>query len=177
MIKYDIKKISEKNIRMIPRKMVKISEQINQITAKMKDRIEKEIPDTGYFRNFAEDFENKNKNIYARAISMSIEKDENIDGHALLLLSALHPSMNIDASSMLVCGKRDDILSFMNKENFTKKVEEEIIKLSDSLKRIKKKRVNTLFFYITSLSKFLYSLYLYLLQRLLLHHLYYKFRL
>ena len=77
-----------------------------------------------------------NKNIYARAISMSIEKDENIDGHALLLLSALHPSMNIDASSMLVCGKRDDILSFMNKENFTKKVEEEIIKLSDSLKRI-----------------------------------------
>lgn len=66
MIKYDIKKISEKNIRMIPRKMVKISEQINQITAKMKDRIEKEIPDTGYFRNFAEDFENKNKNIYAR---------------------------------------------------------------------------------------------------------------
>ena len=97
---------------------------------------EKEIPDTGYFRNFAEDFENKNKNIYARAISMSIEKDENIDGHALLLLSALHPSMNIDASSMLVCGKRDDILSFMNKENFTKKVEEEIIKLSDSLKRI-----------------------------------------
>ena len=136
MIKYDIKKISEKNIRMIPRKMVKISEQINQITAKMKDRIEKEIPDTGYFRNFAEDFENKNKNIYARAISMSIEKDENIDGHALLLLSALHPSMNIDASSMLVCGKRDDILSFMNKQNFTKKVEEEIIKLSDSLKRI-----------------------------------------
>ena len=103
MIKYDIKKISEKNLRMIPRKMVEISEQINQITAKMKGRI---------------------------------EKDENIDGHALLLLSALHPSMNIDASSMLVCGKRDDILSFMNKENFTKKVEEEIIKLSDSLKRI-----------------------------------------
>ena len=88
MIKYDIKKISEKNIRMIPRKMVKISEQINQITAKMKGRIEKEIPDTGYFRNFAEDFENKNKNIYARAISMSIEKDENIDGHALLLCTS-----------------------------------------------------------------------------------------
>ena len=163
MIKYDIKKISEKNIRMIPRKMVEISEQINKITAKMKGRIEKEIPDTGYFRNFAEDFENKNKNIYARAISMSIEKDENIDGHALLLLSALHPSMNIDASSMLVCGKRDDILSFMNKENFIKK-------------DIKKEGKYPLFF-ITSLSKFLYSLYLYLLQRLLLHHLYYKFRL
>ena len=46
MIKYDIKKISEKNIRMIPRKMVEISEQINKITAKMKGRIEKEIPDT-----------------------------------------------------------------------------------------------------------------------------------
>ena len=162
MIKYDIKKISEKNIRMIPRKMVEISEQINQITAKMKGRIEKEIPDTGYFRNFAEDFENKNKNIYARAISMSIEKDENIDGHALLLLSALHPSMNIDASSMLVCGKRDDILSFMNKENFTKKVEEEIIKLYITrISSDKKEGKYPLFLYYIFIKIFILSLSLF----------------
>ena len=86
---------------------------------------------------------------------MSIEKDENIDGHALLLLSALHPSMNIDASSMLVCGKRDDILSFMNKENFTKKVEEEIIKLS------KKEGKYPLFLYYIFIKIFILSLSLF----------------
>ncbi len=136
MIKYDIKKISSKNIRMIPRKMENFSEELNSVISKMKDRISREVPDRGYFRNFAEDFENNNKNIFARAISLSVEKDENIEGSALLLVSALHPSMNIDASSMLVCGKRDEILKFMNKDNFIGKVAEEIYKLSDSLKKV-----------------------------------------
>ena len=87
MIKYDIKKISSKNIRMIPRKMENFSEELNSVISKMKDRISREVPDRGYFRNFAEDFENKNKNIFARAISLSVEKDENIEGSALLLVS------------------------------------------------------------------------------------------
>ena len=137
MIKYDIKKINNKHIRMMPKKMEKkFSEELNNVILKMKDRISREIPDKGYFRNFAEDFENKDKNIFARAISLNIEKDENIEGGALLLVSALHPSMNDDASSMLVCGRRDDILKFMNKDNFSQKVAEEINKLSESLKRI-----------------------------------------
>ena len=137
MIKYDIKKINNKHIRMMPKKMEKkFSEELNNVILKMKDRISREIPDKGYFRNFAEDFENKDKNIFARAISLNIEKDENIEGGALLLVSALHPSMNVDASSMLVCGSRDDILRFMNKDNFQQKVREEIYKLSESLKKI-----------------------------------------
>ena len=137
MIKYDIKKINNKHIRMMPKKMEKkFSEELNNVILKMKDRISREIPDKGYFRNFAEDFENKDKNIFARAISLNIEKDENIEDGALLLVSALHPSMNVDASSMLVCGSRDDILRFMNKDNFQQKVREEIYKLSESLKKI-----------------------------------------
>ena len=116
--------------------MENFSEELNSVISKMKDRISREVPDRGYFRNFAEDFENNNKNIFARAISLSVEKDENIEGSALLLVSALHPSMNIDASSMLVCGKRDEILKFMNKDNFIGKVAEEIYKLSDSLKKV-----------------------------------------
>lgn len=137
MIKYDIKKINDKNIRMVPKKMEKkFSEELNTVISKMKDRISKEIPDRGYFRNFAEDFENKDKNIFARAVSLNIEKDESVEGNALLLVSALHPSMNIDASSMLTCGSRDEILSFMNSENFPQKVIEEISKLSKSLKQV-----------------------------------------
>ena len=69
-------------------------------------------------------------------MSLNIEKDENVEGNALLLVSALHPSMNIDASSMLMCGSRDEILKFMNSENFSKKVLEEISKLSNSLKQV-----------------------------------------
>ena len=137
MIKYDIKKINNKHIRMMPKKMEKkFSEELKAVISKMKDRISREIPDVGYFRNFALDFENKDKNIFARAISLGVERDENIEGNALLILSALHPSMNVDASSMLVCGSRDDILRFMNKDNFQQKVREEIYKLSESLKKI-----------------------------------------
>ena len=137
MIKYDIKKINNKNIRMVPKKMEKkFSEELNNVISKMKERVSREIPDEGFFRNFAEDFENNDKNIFARAVSLNIEKDENVEGNALLLVSALHPSMNIDASSMLVCGSRDEILKFMNSENFSKKVLEEISKLSNSLKQV-----------------------------------------
>ena len=38
MIKYDIKKISSKNIRMIPRKMENFSEELNSVISKMKLR-------------------------------------------------------------------------------------------------------------------------------------------
>lgn len=137
MIKYDIKKINNKNIRMVPKKMEKkFSEELNTVISKMKERVSREIPDKGYFRNFAEDFENKDKNIFARAVSLNIEKDENIEGNALLLVSALHPSMNVDASSMLFCGSRDEILKFMNGEKFSEKVMDEISKLSNSLKQV-----------------------------------------
>ena len=137
MIKYDVKKIDNKHIRMIPKKMTEpLSNEIDNVVLKMKNRVEKEIPDRGFFRNFAEDYKNNNKNIYAKAISLNIEKDENIEGQALLLVSALHPNMNIDASSMLFCGKRNDILKFMNQKDFKSKLEAEILKLSDSLKQI-----------------------------------------
>ncbi len=137
MIKYDVKKINNKNVRMIPKKMEKkFPEELNIVISKMKERISREIPDKGFFRNFAEDFENKDKNIFARAVSLNIEKDENIEGNALLLVSALHPSMNIDASTMLFCGSRDEILKFMNGEKFSEKVMDEISKLSNSLKQV-----------------------------------------
>ena len=136
MIKYDIKKINHKNIRMIPKKMESFADSLNKTIVKVKDRVSKEVPDKGFFRNFAEDFENNNNNIFAKAISLSVERDENIEGNVLLILSALHPSMNLDASSMLICGKRDDLLKFMNQENFSQFILKEINKLSDSLKKI-----------------------------------------
>ena len=121
---------------MIPKKMESFADSLNKTIVKVKDRVSKEVPDKGFFRNFAEDFENNNNNIFAKAISLSVERDENIEGNVLLILSALHPSMNLDASSMLICGKRDDLLKFMNQENFSQFILKEINKLSDSLKKI-----------------------------------------
>ncbi len=134
MVKYDIIKINNKNVRMVPKGItnMKFSQELDKVVARMKARIEREIPDTGYFRNFAEDFVNPDEKLCAKAVSLSVERDENIDGNALLLVSVLHPFMNIDASSMLVSGKRDKILEYMKKDGFKDEVVRKIHELADS---------------------------------------------
>lgn len=134
MIKYDIIRLDNKNIKFIPRGMtnMKFSQELDKVISKIKERIEKEIPDTGYFRNFAEDLANKDDNLFAKSVSLAVERDENIDGNALLLVSVLHPAINIDASSMLACGKRGQLLEYMNKEGFKDEVIKRIHELADS---------------------------------------------
>ncbi len=134
MVKYDIIKINNKNVRMVPKGItnMKFSQELDKVVARMKARIEREVPDTGYFRNFAEDFVNPDEKLCAKAVSLSVERDENIDGNALLLVSVLHPFMNIDASSMLISGKRDKILEYMNKDGFKDEVVRKIHELADS---------------------------------------------
>ena len=105
----------------------------NMITT-MKARVEREIPDTGYFRNFAENFENKDNKIFGKYIALSIEKDEMIDGEALLKISVLHPNLPVDASSLLVAGNRKKILDYMNNDKFLDEVMNSILELSKSLK-------------------------------------------
>ncbi len=134
MVKYDIIKINNKNVRMVPKGItnMKFSQELDKAVAKIKERVEREVPDTGYFRNFAEDFANTDDKLCAKAVSLSVERDENVDGNALLLVSVLHPFMNIDASSMLACGKRDKILEYMNKDGFKDEVMRKIRELADS---------------------------------------------
>ena len=134
MVKYDIIKINNKNVRMVPKGItnMKFSQELDKVVARMKARIEREVPDTGYFRNFAEDFANPDEKLCAKAVSLSVERDENIDGNALLLVSVLHPFMNIDASSMLISGKRYKILEYMNKDGFKDEVVRKIHELADS---------------------------------------------
>ena len=134
MVKYDIIKINNKNVRMVPQGItnMKFSQELDKAVARIKERIEREVPDTGYFRNFAEEFANSDEKLCAKAVSLSVERDENVDGNALLLVSVLHPFMNIDASLMLASGKRDKILEYMNKDGFKDEIIRKIHELADS---------------------------------------------
>ena len=137
MIKYDIKKINNKNIYFRPRLKMNISQELDKMITTVKARVEREIPDKGYFRSFAENFENKDSKLFGKYIAMSVERDELRDGEALLKLSVLHPNLPVDASNLLVAGNRKKILDYMNKENFKDEVENTVLKLSNSLKNTK----------------------------------------
>lgn len=137
MIKYDIKKINNKNIYFRPRLKMNISQELDKMITTIKARVEREIPDKGFFRSFAENFENKDSKLFGKYIAMSVERDELRDGEALLKLSVLHPNLPVDASNLLVAGNRKKILDYMNKENFKDEVENTVLKLSNSLKNTK----------------------------------------
>ena len=49
-------------------------QQLDSMISKMKERIEREVHDTGYFRNFAEDIY-LNKDFYGRAAALCVERD------------------------------------------------------------------------------------------------------
>ena len=135
MIKYDVKKIGN-NVFFVPKGLnkVSISEDIKKMISKLKSRVEREIPDKGYFRNFAEDFQNNDEKLYAKACSLSVEKDETIDGKALLMANVLHPQRNIEASVMLYCGDRKEILAYINKDRFNDELLQSFFELAESLK-------------------------------------------
>lgn len=114
-----------------------LSKEIEQIIKKMKLRIERELPDKGYFCNFSENLSKGKKiDIYAKDFALFIEKDETRDGRAYLGISALHPNLQIDSATYLISGDRKTILDYMNKENFSQEVENKLLKLSEALKNI-----------------------------------------
>lgn len=137
MIKYDIKKINDKNIYFRPRLKMNISQELDKMITTVKARVEREIPDKGFFRSFAENFENKDSKLFGKYVAMSVERDELREGEALLKLSVLHPNLPVDASNLLVAGNRKKILAYMNKENFKDEVENTVLNLSNSLKNTK----------------------------------------
>ena len=136
MVKYELAKIKNRNILMVPKGLgdMSFNGRVDDIIAKMKERIEREVPDKGFFRNFAEDLSLDKSEFFGKAAPLCIERDENIDGNALLLLSVLHPSMNVHASVMLASGTRKTLLEYMNKKDFKNEVINTIHELSESLK-------------------------------------------
>ena len=79
---------------------IKLSETLQKITEAIKDDISSKIHDVGYFSNFAQDCKNPDKNLFARAISLAVRKDPNNDGKAYLSINILHPTMQVNSSSI-----------------------------------------------------------------------------
>lgn len=121
-------KISGKDIVM------NLSDSLKKTVETMKNRVEKEIPDKGYFRNFAEDFANTDKDIFAKAVSLSIQRDTHNEGKAYLALNILHPTMMLNASSKLAYGTREDLLKALNDSNIIDKLENGVKNLSEKMK-------------------------------------------
>ena len=145
MIKYDIvtgNKAVAKYINKVDSK-VNFAENFAKISEEVKKKLSEEISKRNsqriyvpeYFRSFAEDFPINSKKIFGRSVSLCVERDETAEGKALLLVSLLHPTINKDASKMLVCGDFEALLKYMNNENFSKEFERAVLELSESLKK------------------------------------------
>ncbi len=128
MIKYD----NNINIRIQPwtkgGAKMDLSKELGKIVETIKARVEREIPDKGYFRNFSENFDN---------VALFIERDEEREGRAFLGISVLHPQLKVDAATYLMNGDRETILKYLQNPELNSKLEEKITKLSESLKDVR----------------------------------------
>lgn len=128
MIKYD----NNINMKIQPwtkgNKKMSLSEELEKIVETVKSRVEREIPDKGYFRNFAENFDN---------IALFVERDEDREGRAFLGVSVLHPQLKLDAATYLMNGDRETILKYLQDPELSSKLEEKITKLSESLRDVR----------------------------------------
>lgn len=113
-----------------------LKKELDKIISTAKDRVEREVHDTGYFRDFGVNLEKGIKpDFFGRDIALFIERDEKRDGRAFLGISVLHPTKDIDASVYLTNGSRKQLLEYMNNENFNEELQATIKKLSESLEK------------------------------------------
>jgi len=134
MIKFDIVKIDKKTVSMLPEgvKMQNMSKELDDVIKNVSDDIKNYVCGQEFFRNFAHNFENKDKRINARSVAICVERDETVKGNVLMLVSLLHPQLDVDASAMIASGSGEQLLEIMNKPNFKENVQELIKKLSNS---------------------------------------------
>ncbi len=136
MIKCNTKIKTIPNDKILEKKMdSSLNQQLIKMADKVKQRVEKEIPDRGFFRNFAENFEKGFKpTLYCKNIALFVERDEMRDGRAFLGVSVLHPTMNKQMSTYIMNGDRKGIMEYLSNKDFVKELEGTVLNLSESLK-------------------------------------------
>ena len=136
MVKYRLntEKILQTKNNMTQKMNPNLDAELEKIINKVKDRVSREIPDTGYFRNFAENFEKGyNSGLFCKNIALFVQRDEMRDGRAFLGVSALHPTLNKQFSTYIMNGDRNRILEYMNSSNFNAEFKETVLELSNAL--------------------------------------------
>ena len=137
MVKY---KLNTENFSYIQKNTVKkmnsnLDIELIKIINRIKDRIEREIPDTGFFRNFAENFDkNYRPDLFCKNIALFVQRDEMRDGRAFLGVSVLHPTMNKQFSTYIMNGDINKILEYINNSKFNEEFKNTVLKLSEKLK-------------------------------------------
>ena len=136
MVLYNMYGINNSNnISKIAKKTNIMSNELEKIIEEVKNRVEREVPDTGYFRKISESYKNNDKDINAKAIALSVGHDPSVDGYGRLVLAILHPTQPSDLSVTLMRGNRQEILDYIKKEDFMTEVKNELASLSDSMKK------------------------------------------
>lgn len=137
MIKYLSNKVETvRPSKTISEPKMDLKKELDKIIKITKGRIEKEIPDIGYFRNFGVNLNTETKpDFFGRDISLFIERDEKHEGKAFLGISVLHPTMDIDASVYITNGDRKQLLNYINRSDFNEELQNAVKRLSDSLKK------------------------------------------
>ncbi len=115
---------------------VNFDNQINNLLNKVKNRAEFEISDNNYYRTINEYFQNSDKKINCRAVSLSISQDETNKAQHLIEISMLHPTMAIENKRPLAYGDKKAILNYLNKLNVKELIENDIKPMSERLKNI-----------------------------------------
>ncbi len=138
MIKYKLnteKVINSKN-NVVSKMSSNLDIQLEKIVNKIKERVSREIPDVGYFRNFAENFEKGYKSeLFCKNIALFVQRDEQRQGRAFLGVSVLHPTMNKQISSYVMNGDRNKILEYLSDSNFKTEFKETVLELAEALKK------------------------------------------
>ena len=117
-------------------KNMNLSDEIASVIERVKSRVEREIPDKGFFRNFAENFNKEYKpEFFGKDIALFVERDSERDGRAFVGVAVLHPTQSLTASTYLMNGNRDRILEYLNNESFKSELEKTVLELSESLKK------------------------------------------
>lgn len=138
MVKYNLKteNITITKNNMVQKMSTNLDSQLEKIVNKIKERVSREVPDTGYFRNFAENFEKGFRpELFCKNIALFVQRDEQRDGRAFLGVSVLHPTMNKHMATYIMNGDRNKILEYISTSEFSTEFKDTVLELSEALEK------------------------------------------
>ena len=118
---------------------MELSSEFNKLLETAIARIDKEIPDVGYFRDIVVklDKDNKPEDLFAKDIALIVERDSQNEGKGYLGISALHPQMLKDSTIYLMNGSREELLRYLRDDNVKTEISSTIRELDAALRKMK----------------------------------------
>lgn len=113
------------------------ADKIEELLTKIRARAEFEMTDTGTFKQITEKMTNHKPVIELGDISLSIKSASNLNSctDRVLETSVATKSGQYIIKKPLVEGKREDILNYLNNENFAKNFKEYLVECSDNFSK------------------------------------------